>query len=346
MAVLKVQALEGFLRKSNSEVGAVLIYGEDSGVVRDVAKKAVSQIAGSVDDPFSVTALDEDALSGDPARLADEVLSLPFPGSRRAVWVRGVSQAFLKAIEPVLDGSLKGNMIIAEAAALPKSSSLRSKFEASRHAMIVPLYEAETETMAGTIASELQRQGLRIDADARSRLIELAGRGGMALQREIEKLAVYCHGAARVTLEDVEAICGDSASADTADLADAVFAGDMPDADRFFIQLLSSGVDPGRILSSVHGHALRLIEYRQNIDRGMGIAQVVKSARPPIFFKRQTRIQNQLEAWATADLLQAAATLHAAMLEERLNSALGESLANRALLAVARMSRSLRVRMN
>ncbi len=314
--------------------------------MRELTGKAVSQIAGSLDDPFTVTTLDEDALSGDPARLADEVLSLPFPGSRRAVWVRGAGQAFLKSIEPVLEGSLKGNVIIAEAAALPKSSSLRSRFEASRHAMIVPLYEPGAETIASTIGAELQRRGLRIDGDAKSLLAELAGGGGMVLQQEIENLGIYCHGSGRVTLADVEAVCGGGAWADTADLADAVFAGDMADADRIFTQLLSSGVDPGRILSSVHGHALRLTEYRLNVERGMGIGQAVKSARPPVFFKRQPGIQGQLEAWSAADLLQAAASLHAAMLQERLNSTLGESIANRALLAVARMARSFRVRMN
>ena len=334
------------MRKRNPEIGAILIYGEDQGAVRDLASKAVHGIAGSLDDPFSVTTLDEDALSGDPARIADEVLSLSFLGGSRVVWVRGSGPNFLKAIEPVLDGSVKGNMVVAEAGNLPKSSSLRGKFESSDHAVIMPVYEADNGTIAEAIRAQLHRLELRIDLDARARLIELAGRGGVTLQREIEKLAIYCHGAQTVALDDVEAVCGDGVWAETGDLADAVFSGDIADADRFFMQLVTSGVDPGRILSAVHGHAVRLIECRQNVDRGMGIDRAVKSSRPPIFFKRQIAVRNQLVVWTVEGLLSAAASLHAAMFQERLNAELAESLANRALLAVARASRAARADLN
>ncbi len=346
MTILKVSALDGFLRKRNPAIGAILIYGEDPGAVRDLASKAVRHIAGSLDDPFSVTPIDEDALSGDPGRIVDEVLSLPLSGGSRVVWVRGSGQNFLKAMEPVLSGAVKGNMVIAEAANLAKSSSLHSKFEASGHAVVMPVYEADNETIAETIRVQLHGQDLRIDDDARARLIELAGRGGMTLQREIEKLSVYCHGKQAVALEDVEAICGDGAWAETGDLSDAVFAGDIEEADRYIMQLAASGVDPGRMLSAAHGHAVRLIEFRQNLDRGMSTDQTIRSARPPIFFKRQPAVRSQLEAWSSESLLSAAASLHAAMLQERLNAGLAESIASRALLAVARMSRSFRARMN
>lgn len=346
MAILKVSALDGFMRKRNPAIGAVLVYGDDQGQVRDLASKLVLQIAGSLDDPFSVTPLDEEALSGDPGRLADEVLSLSFSGGGRVVWMRGAGQNFLKAIEPVLDGSVKGNLVVAEAPNLPKSSSLRGKFEASQHAAIVPVYEADAESMADTIRVELQGLGLRIEEDARIRLVELAGRGGLTLRREIEKLAIYCQGEPAVTLEHVEAICGDGLWAETVDLADAVFGGDIEDADRYFTHLVTSGVDPGRLLSAAHAHALRLMEFRLNVDRGMSVEQAVRSARPPIFFKRQPTFRSQIDAWKAESLLPAAASLHAAMLQERLNAGLSESLANRALLAVARMSRSFRVRMN
>ncbi|MBC8038664.1 MAG: DNA polymerase III subunit delta [Rhizobiales bacterium] len=346
MAILKVSGLEGFLRKRNPAIGAILIYGEDQGAVRGLASRAVQHIAGSLEDPFAVAILDGDALSADPGRLSDEVLSLPFSGGARVVWVRGSGQGFLKAIEPVLGGSVKGNMVIAEAGSLPKQSSLRGKFESSDHALIIPVFEADNAAMTETIKAELHRLGLQISEDAKARLIELAGRGGVTLQREIEKLALYCQGVQQVTLEDVEAICGDGLWAETGDLADAVFAGNIADADRFFTQLVSSGVDPGRILSAAHGHAVRLIELRQSVERGMGVEQAVRSARPPVFFKRQATMQNQLAAWTSEDLLAAAASLHGAICQERLNAGLAESLANRSLLAVARMSRSFRVRMN
>ncbi|MGH6906969.1 MAG: DNA polymerase III subunit delta, partial [Aestuariivirga sp.] len=320
--------------------GAILVYGGEPGAVRDLASRIVRHIAGSLDDPFRVTLLDETALSGEPARLIDEVLSLSFAGGDRVVWVRSAGESFLKAVEPVLKGSVRGNMIVAEAGSLAKSSGLRGKFEASDHAVILPLYEADGAAIASAIKTRLRQMGFGIGAEATARLVELLGRGGGALQSEIEKLAAYCHGQQTVSLSDVEAICGDGLWAETGDLADAVFAGRVADTDRFFLQLVTSGVDPGRILSAVHAHALRLIEFRQKVERGLAIEQALKQARPPIFFKRQSALENQLANWSSELLLPQASSLHAAILQARLNAALAESLANRAVLAVARSARS------
>jgi DNA polymerase-3 subunit delta len=346
MTILKASSLEGFLLRRDSKVGALLIYGEDGAAVRQLAGKAVQHLAGSLDDPFSVTTLEENDLSGDSARLIDEVQSQSLLGGGRVIWVRGVGQSFLKAVEPILAGATIGNIIIAEAGNLPKQSGLRSKFETSERAAIIPVYESDTATIAENIRAQLRLQGLRIDDDAQARLIELTGRGAMTLRGELEKLELYCQGRQTVTLEDVESVCGDALWAETSDLADAIFSGDILEADRFFMQLVSSGVDPGRMLSAAHAHSLRLLELRQNADRGMAIDQVVRAARPPIFFKRQATLRQQLFTWTTESLLSAAHSLHVAIAEERLNTLLGESLASRALLAVTRMARAHRARVS
>ncbi len=346
MTVLKASALDGFLRTRDPAIGAILFYGDDQGAVHELARKAVLKIAGSLDDPFRITTLEDDSLSGDPGRIADEVMSLSFAGGARVVWMRGAAQNFLKAIEPVLNGSMTGNLVIAEAGSLPRSSGLRGKFETSEHAAIVPIFEADHESLAEMVGDQLNLAGLRIDDDARMRLMELAGRGGITLQREIEKLTAYCHGETAITLQHVDAICGDGLWAETADLADAVYGGDMEDVDRFFMQLVASGVDSGRLLSVCHGHAVRLVELRLSVDRGMRLEQAIRSTRPPVFFKRQPALGSQLAMWTLESLLSAAASLQSAVLQERVNAGLSESLANRALLAVARMARSIRARTN
>ena len=346
MAIIKLGAFEGLLRKRDPAVGILLIYGGNPASVRDLASKAVQGIAGSLGDPFNVVLLDESAISGDHSRIIDEVMSLSFLGGPRVIWFRGADQNFLKSVEPVLAGSISGNLIVAEAGNLAKTSILRTRLESSDHAVVLPVYDADVDTLNGLLAMQLRNSGLRIADEGRTRLIELIGRGGVALQPEIEKLKIYCHGGSTITLDDVEAICGDGLWAGTDDLADAVFGGDVLDVDRFFTQLVSSGVDPGRILTAAHGHTVRLIEYRQKIDQGLGIEQVVKSARPPIFFKRQPAIMGQLRTWTSETLLSAAVSLSAAIQQSRLNSGLAASLANRALLATARSSRAARERLS
>ena len=141
-------------------------------------------------------------------RLIDEVQSISMFGGSKAVWVKGVGEGFLKAVLPLLEGKTQGNLVVAEAAVLPKNSQLRTQFEKSPHALILPLYEAEQGEIAGMVEHILAQDNLRIGPDSLARFIELAGTARGLARREAEKLALYCLGNERVSIEDVEAICG------------------------------------------------------------------------------------------------------------------------------------------
>jgi DNA polymerase-3 subunit delta len=263
-------------------------------------------------------------------------------GGRKAIWVKGAGEAFLKAVLPVLEGRASGNLVVAEAPTLAKSSQLRAMFEKSPNALVIPLYEAEPGEVAQMVEQILAQDNLRIGPDALTRFMALAGTGRGLVRREAEKLALYCLGNERVSLEDVEAVCGNDTGATVDELADSVFGGDVEEADRLFHDLVRGGQDAGRLLGIVHQQALRLQDFRVAIDRGAQAEQLLKQARPPVFFKRQRAVQAQLRAWSLSDLVTAGGTLNANVLAARRNAALAEAIAGRCLLSLARKARALR----
>lgn len=341
MTAIKAAALDGFLRRPDPAVVVLLIYGEEPGAVRAMAARAVQRIAGSTDDPFSVMQINDSDLGADPTRLLDEVQSFSMLGGRRAIWVKGAGENFLKAVTPVLAGSGEGNLVIAEAGILAKSSPLRQTFEKHPRAMIVPLYEADSRDIAALISETLSRHGLSITPEARHRFTEIAGHARGLVQQELEKLALYSMGQPAVTLADVEAVCGSGNGLEADDLIDAVFAGDMGEADRLFGFLLAAGNDAGRLVSAALAHVTRLIDVRVAADKGSAVEMVLKTIRPPVFFKRQNILKKQLAVWSLAALMQAASTLAAAVMQVRLSPAIGDSIASRALLGIARNARAL-----
>jgi DNA polymerase III delta subunit len=179
MTAIKPAGLDSFLRKPDPAVGALLIYGEEPDAVRELASRAVKKVAGSLDDPFSVMTLAEQDLASDPARLADEVQSISMFGGRKAIWVKGAGDAFLKAVLPVLEGRASGNLVVAEASTLAKSSQLRAMFEKSPNALVIPLYEAEPGEVAQMVEQILAQDNLRIGPDALTRFMALAGTAGI-----------------------------------------------------------------------------------------------------------------------------------------------------------------------
>ncbi len=87
---------------------------------------------------------------------------------------------------------------------------------------------------------------------------------------------------------------------------------------------------------------MRLQEFRIAMDKGGSAEQVLKQARPPVFFKRQRALQAQLRAWGLSDLVTAGSTLGANVLAARRNAGLAEAIAGRCLLSLARKGLSLR----
>ena len=342
MTVLRAAGVDAFIRRPDPAIAALLIYGDEPDAVREIAARAVKRVAGSLDDPFSVMVLQDGDIAADPARLIDEVQSLSMFGGARAIWIKGADQAFLKAVMPVLEGKITGNFIVAEAGTLAKSSPLRAAFEKSPRAFIVPLYEADASEIAGLVERMLAKDHLTIGQDALHRFVELAGTSRGLVRREAEKLGLYCLGAARVSVADVEAVCGNDTGATPDDLADSVFHGEVSEADRLFHALIQSGADPGRLLSVAHGHAMRLQDFRVAMERGVQAEQALRSARPPIFFKRQNKVQAQLRAWGLAELITACGTLGATVLAVRQNAELGQAIASRCLLSIARKGLALR----
>jgi DNA polymerase III subunit delta len=342
MTVLRPSGLDAFLRKPDPAIGAVLIYGEEPDAVRELAARIVKKVAGSLDDPFSVMTLQDGDLSQDAARLTDEVQSISMFGGNKAIWIKGADQAFLKAALPVLEGKVSGNLVIAEAGALAKSSALRTGFEKSQHAYIIPLYEAEQAEIAQMAEQILAHDKLQIGPDALHRFIELAGTSRGLVKREAEKLALYCLGQQRISIDDVEAVCGNDIGATPDDLTDAVYLGDTREADRLFRALSESGVDSGRLLMVAHSHAMRLQDFKLAIERGQSVDQAMKQARPPVFFKRQNVISTQLRNWGLSDLASAASTLGGNVLAARRNAGLADAIASRCLLSLARKGLQLR----
>ncbi len=341
MSVLKAGGVDAFLRRPDPAIRALLVYGDEADAVREIAARTVKKIAGSLDDPFSVVTLQDGDLSSDPARLADEVQSISMFGGTKAIWIRNADQSFLKAVLPVLEGKVSGNFIVAEAGLLAKSSQLRAAFEKSPHAYVVPLYEADTGEIAGLVEQMLAKDNLKIDREAIHRFVELAGTSRGLVQREAEKLALYCLGQQRVSLADVEAICGNDTGAEPDDLIDSIFLGQVEETDSLFHALVQSGTDAGRLLSVAHFHVMKLEDFRTAMERGASADHVLRGARPPIFFKRMNAVQSQLRYWPLAELITAGQTLGATILQVRQNAELGQAIANRCLLSLARQGLKL-----
>jgi DNA polymerase-3 subunit delta len=155
---------------------------------------------------------------------------------------------------------------------------------------------------------------------------------------EIEKLILYCLGTGKVDLSDVEAVCSGRTVADLDELNDAVFAGELSSTDTLVDRHLKAGTPGSRLLSAASLHLSVLEKLLLDVENGAQPAQLLRTARPPIFFERHGSLIQQLNAWNSQTIVAAAGTLALATLQTREFAALESQIAARALLSLSRLA--------
>jgi DNA polymerase III subunit delta len=334
VTAVRQEAARAFLAKSDT-IG-IVVHGNDEAKIADCMRSLASPAAN---DPFDVIQLADGDLSGDPGRLLDELQSQSMFGGRTIISIDRAGPGFLKAFE--LAASIAGarNAFVVNAGNLPKQNALRTKSEASSNVGVIACYEDSPGEIREFVERLIADARMPIEPDALQALAGLVGGSRQAARSEAEKLLLYCHGSESVTLEDVEAVCAASPDSGIDKLVDWMLAGSLAGADREFQSLLDEGESAGRVLNAAAQHVARLQDLHGEIAHGKTADLAVKSARPPIFFKRAPVILKQLRDWSPEQLEQLAASLNAAVFQCRTHAELEPAIASRAVLAATRAAR-------
>src|SRR5262245_25462610 len=339
MVALKSHQVDAFVAKPTQPV--VLVFGPDSGLVRERAEALIRASVDDVNDPFSLARLDGNDLAAEPTRLVEEANTVPLFGGRRAVWVKAGSRNLAPAVEALLTATSPDCRVVIEAGDLRRNAPLRALCERAKNAAALPCYEDDEKGLSRLIDAEMREAALTITPEARAALIPLLGGDRLASRSEIRKLTLYARGQGQVELDDVLAVSADASSLALEALLDATFAGKTAEVEFQFGKARTAGIAPGVILSAALRGVATLHRARLAVDEGQGVGGVVEEMR--IHFSRKPLLEAALRGWTAARLARAMSQLADAALEARRQHAradVSEPIAQRALLSLAVQART------
>lgn len=299
---IKAAESERIIARFPAELRAALLFGPDQGLVRERAERLAKTIVPDLRDPFRIAETDGAQILEDPAWLEAEASAISMTGGRRVLRIRGAGNALAPVFDSFLARSASDALVVVEGGDLAKNSSLRETFEEAPNAAAIPCYLDSTETIAGLLRASLKAESIAIAPDALDEAVSLLGADRGTTRREVEKLILYAHGRARVTLEDIRAIMGDDAEARIEEACDAAGDGDTRRLDLALERLWSAGITPIAILRVALGHFQRLALATSQIEKGENPEAVTRRARPPVHFSRLGSFQAQLRSWSTEKL--------------------------------------------
>jgi DNA polymerase-3 subunit delta len=335
MVALKGPDIDKFVARPDPARPIVLVFGPDSGLVRERADALVRTAVDDPNDPFQLARLDGDDLASEPARLLEEVNTIPLFGGRRAVWVKAGGRNIAAAVEAIVASPARDCRVVIEAGDLKRSAPLRAVCERSKNAVALPCYPDAERDLVRLIDTEMREASLAISAEARAALVPLLGGDRLASRHELRKLALFARGKPQVELEDVMAVVADASTLALDGLIDAAFAGRTGEVEVQFGKAHTSGTAPGTILSAALRQVAQLHRARLSIDEGASVGEAVDGIQPFVHFSRKSAVETALRTWTAARLERAMTQLAEAALEARRQPALAEPLAQRTLLSLA-----------
>ncbi|MCI0599440.1 MAG: DNA polymerase III subunit delta [Beijerinckiaceae bacterium] len=336
MVAVKTRDADRFLARPAPGIFLCLVFGTDTGLVNERARKIISRAIHDLKDPFQLVRIDGDALAADPLRLADEANTVPLFGGRRAIWIEAQGKTFTSAIEPLLALPPHDCTVVIEAGDLRKDAPLRTLCERAKGAAAIQCFPDRPEDIARLIDAEVRAAGLSIGLDARDFLVNQLGQDRLSTRSELEKLVTYAHGAGEITLNHVEAVVCDASNLIVLEAVSNAFQGNRKALDASLKHVFAGASGYQALLAVALRYALDLHRAQSGMEEMTGPRR--EGLGFPGFRKTEAFDQH-LRAFSRGELTQAIDAVARAIAHSRREPKLGPSLAARALWAIASAAR-------
>ena len=265
-------------------------------------------------------------------------------GGRRVVRVRDGADRLAGLFAGFFDDAPGDGFIVVEAGELTGSSALRRVFDNAPQAAAIGCYPDTPRDRAVLIRDSLRAHRITASSEATQYLVEHLGSDRLLTRAELEKLALYAGDGGRVELDDVRISIGDSAALAMDDAVMAAAEGDAARVDRVLDRIFQEGQSPVSVVRAMLRHLHRLHVFAVRVAAGASAAEVVRTARPPIFFRQEDGFKRQLMLWNEAGLRGQLDRIAQAELHMKLTGLPAETICREAMIGIAQAARSRAMR--
>jgi DNA polymerase III subunit delta len=343
---IEPRQVEAFLKKPDPKIRAVVVYGNDDGLVAERGTQLARTVCEDLKDPFRVVDIAGESLKGDPARLADEFGAMSLMGGRRVIRVRPAGEESATALENLVAATAGDALIVLEASNLTPRSALRALAETESTLAAMPCYMDNEEALEGLVESAARAAVLSVEPDALDWIVERLGGDRGQTRSEIDKLLLYKAGdaAKTITLGDAMAVLGDTAAIGIDDVIAATFDGELVALDRALDRVFAEGGNPVQLVRSLQRHADQLHLVSGHARGGNFEGAMFKARGLPRGGPVRQRFERHLRSWPLPRLSQALSRILDAEIDCKKTGLPDEAIARRLCLALAQAARQTRAR--
>ena len=331
-----------FLSSIPANIRALLLHGNDIGLISERARSVAAKYSDDLDDVFSVTRLEGEQLGSDAGALGDAAEAIAMTAPCRLVLVKGRGSEMLAACKLALARRLGSAFIIIEASDTTTRHALVKLFETAENAAALGCYADGAADISAILRETMARDQITISEDAAALVVSRLGSDRALSRQEIEKLALMAGPGGELGYEDVGLALGDSASLAITDIATAAAEGRVDALERAVSKAWVEQQASVMVLRGCQGYFKQMLTAARAVRAGSQPGQAVKSLRPPLHFRLQDQLAAQIRYWTPDAILDAVNRLQDAELAVKSGAADDETQCAQTLLGICIRGRALR----
>ena len=292
---------QSFLRELKCKT--VLIYGNDVGGVKTLAKSIIKKFIGDEDEQEIVKQLTAEDLKDNENIIMDEIATKSFFTSKKLVWLTDPPEASFPAITEAIKSADSESFILVTGGELKRESKIRKLYEDSKELTALLCYKEEGVGLKKHISEWLNKNSISADIAAIEFLAANLGEDMLITNNELDKILVYLGDEKRLSLQDVTAIVADNSDMAISDIMYEITCKSPKALEKSIAQAFADNVAAIVIVRSMLWHFNRLLTAKIMVQNGMSVDSVVESLR--LFYKHKEPFKTSLRKWNIDQLEQA-----------------------------------------
>lgn len=317
----------------NLKTPSVLIYGNDVGGVKTMAKTIIKKFLEGEDEQESLTTLTSDDIKDNENIIIDEIASKGFFSSKKLVLLVDPPESSVSALQEAIKSIGSESFILVTGGEMKKESKIRKLFEDSRELTALLCYKEEGLGLKKHITDWLLANKISADMDALEYLVANLGEDMLITNNELEKLSIYLGDERKLTYTDVQHVLADNSDIAVSEIMFEITCKEPKDVEKSLTRAFAEGTASIAIVRSMLWHFNRLLSAKFMIQNGMGVDPVIESLR--LFYKHKEPFKNSLRKWNIQQLQDAIKHITKLELEVKSNFADQEMILRDSILKLA-----------
>ena len=340
--IYKQVQIDRFLKKPDTSLKVVVIYGTNGGLIAEYVKNFTKAIVPDINDAFQVSNLLWENISSDVGLLAGEYGAQSLMGGRRVVIVQEVDNNLTKPLKSMLDTVNSDTLLILSSTSLNKKSSLVSLAEERDDFALIPCYEDRDEAIFATAKQMFIDGGYTINNEALQLLCSRLSNDRKSNISEIEKLMIYMGTRKNITNDDVIQVISDNSAASGDDVCYFTASGQTDKALQAYNKLLNEGSEPASIIRNLMYHFMKILGSVAQMEKGETLDAAIAKITPPIIFFRKNSFKTQVSMWKRERLLGVMELLYKAERDCKTTGMTAEEIVSYSIMQIASAAAKMR----